>query len=139
MSTSDKSMFQFTGFKIIESHIIRDENLELSQDIKIGFNPRGKINRTENTYKILLGVIVKDENDAFKANIEVIGYYKFPDAIEQDLLDKYFYTNAPAILFPYVRAYISTLTNLSGIDIITLPTLNLSALGGRLKENTTEV
>ena len=54
-------------------------------------------------------------------------------------MNQYFYTNAPAILFPYIRAYISTLTNLSGYKPINLPTLNLTSLREELEKNTTEV
>ena len=54
-------------------------------------------------------------------------------------MNQYFYTNAPAILFPYIRAYISTLTNLSGYKPINLPTLNLTSLREDLEKNTSEV
>ena len=53
-----------------------------------------------------------------------MGIFEF----DEDLTNKqlFFSQNAPAILFPYIRAYISALTALSGIPTITLPTLNLS-------------
>ena len=42
--------------------------------------------------------------------------------------------NAPAILFPYIRAYISNITALGGIAPIILPTLNLESVGKTLKD-----
>ena len=36
--------------------------------------------------------------------------------------------NAPAILFPYLRAYVSNITALSGMQPIIMPTLNLSTI-----------
>ena len=56
-----------------------------------------------------------------------------------DNLNNLFFVNAPALLFPYIRAYISTLTNLSGFDPINLPTLNMSGLGEDLKKNTSNL
>lgn len=56
-----------------------------------------------------------------------------------DNLGMFFYTNAPALLFPYIRAYISTLTNLSGFEPINLPTLNMTQLGKELEQNTSEI
>lgn len=47
-----------------------------------------------------------------------------------------FYKNAPAIIFPYVRAYVSSLTVLSGIDAVNIPTMNLTSIAEDLKENT---
>jgi preprotein translocase subunit SecB len=73
------------------------------------------------------------------ADFEMVGNFMFSDFEGIDNAKSIFYINAPAILFPYVRAYISTITNLSGNDTITLPTLNLSSLGSILKENTTSI
>ncbi|PIQ16396.1 MAG: protein export chaperone secb, partial [Flavobacteriales bacterium CG18_big_fil_WC_8_21_14_2_50_32_9] len=39
--------------------------------------------------------------------------------------------------FPYIRAYISALTALSGLKTITIPTMNLTGLGEKLKRKTT--
>lgn len=47
-----------------------------------------------------------------------------------------FYKNAPAIIFPYVRAYVTSLTVLSGIEAINIPTMNLSSIADDLKNNT---
>ncbi len=43
--------------------------------------------------------------------------------------------NAPAILFPYIRSYISTLSTLSGLSPIVLHTLNLTSLKDELLDN----
>jgi preprotein translocase subunit SecB len=83
-----------------------------------------------------VGVLIEDENQKFKIDIVAVGTYVFDINIEPDTLDKYFYINAPAIIFPYIRAYISSLTALSGLKPINLPTLNLSNLGSELKTHT---
>lgn len=138
MDKAEKSTFQFKGFQIVETHIVKKEGQEISGNIHLDFNPRGEILKDQNLFKILLGVIINDDDESIKANVEAIGYFEFSDSIDQDTLNNLFYVNAPAILFPYIRAYISTLTNLSGIETVTLPTINLSSIGGVLKKNTTE-
>ncbi|EXZ22215.1 pretranslocase subunit SecB family protein, partial [Bacteroides fragilis str. S13 L11] len=52
-------------------------------------------------------------------------------------IPNFFYPNSIAILFPYVRAFVSTLTLQANIKPILLPTLNLSSLQDTLRENTT--
>ena len=47
----------------------------------------------------------------------------------------YFLTNAPALIFPYVRSYISAVTALSGLSAINLPVMNLSSLKPLLQAN----
>ena len=68
-----------------------------------------------------------------------IANYTFESNAGLDNLSSYFFINAPALLFPYIRAYISTLTNLSGFESINLPTLNMTRLGEDLKKNTKEI
>ncbi|MFW6352660.1 MAG: protein-export chaperone SecB [Bacteroidota bacterium] len=59
--------------------------------------------------------------------------------IDGETLDKLLYINAPALLFPYIRANISTLTNLSGFELVNFPTLNMTKLGNDLKKNTKQI
>lgn len=82
---------------------------------------------------------IEDKNKAININVQAIGNYLFEKSIELDQIDDFFFINAPALLFPYIRAYISTLTNLSGFEPINLPTLNMTKLGDDLKRNTSEV
>lgn len=51
----------------------------------------------------------------------------------------FFYANSIAIIFPYIRAFVSTLTLQANIPPIVLPTLNLSQLRTILRDNTQEV
>lgn len=132
------SPFQFKGFKIIRSTIERKEDIP-SVDVKIGFNPQGIINNEENSFQLIMDVKIEDENDSFFIEIKAVANYLFDKSVSKETLESLFYINAPALLFPYLRAYISTLTNLSGFEAINLPTMNLQALGDELKANTSEV
>ena len=133
-----ESKFQFKGFNITRSLIERKDG-ESSKKISLEFLPKGLIKKEESIFHLQLGVKIEDENKIFSIEIEVVANYSFETGIELSNLDNLFYVNAPAILFPYVRAYISTLTNLSGFEPINLPTLNMTRLGDDLKKNTTEV
>ncbi|QJB42780.1 protein-export chaperone SecB [Chitinophaga oryzae] len=42
-----------------------------------------------------------------------------------------------ALVFPYLRAFITTLTSVANLNPLILPTYNLSNLGTQLKERTT--
>jgi preprotein translocase subunit SecB len=134
----EDSKFQFKGFKILRSLIERNDS-EPSKKLILGFDPKGIINKEDATFQLYLGVNIEDENKSFNIEIETIANFTFNSTIESDNLSKFFYVNAPALLFPYIRAYISTLTNLSGFDPINLPTLNLTKLGEDLKNNTEEI
>ena len=57
------------------------------------------------------------------------------DVIEDTGYKNFIFTNAPAILFPYVRSYITSLTSLSGIKPVQLPILNISNLKDSLEKD----
>ncbi len=132
----EDSKFQFSGFNIVRSLIERKKK-EASKKISLVFSPKGYINKNNSNFQLHLGVRIADENKAFNIEIEAIANYVFENKESLNNLNKFFYLNAPALLFPYIRAYISTLTNLSGFDPINLPTLNMSKLGEDLERNTT--
>jgi preprotein translocase subunit SecB len=132
---SEVSKFQFKGYRITKSLIELQENSNF-ENIKIGFKASGLVHKLEKLYFLnLLVTIINDEND-LKIEIDTTGTFKFDAVDSVDDISSYFYINASAILYPYIRAYVSTLTNLSGNRSITLPTMNLSNLAEELKTNT---
>jgi preprotein translocase subunit SecB len=131
------SLFHFDGHRIVKSFFEMKDGQE-GKELSIGFLPKGVINKEKSTFELELSTKVEDENSVFIAEFTTIGMFSFnSNEIAPDTLDKMFYLNAPAILFPYVRAYLSTLTTLSGLKPVILPTMNLSNLASDLQANTT--
>lgn len=69
-------------------------------------------------------------------NVRCDAVFKFNNALSRYEIPDYFYRNCIAILFPYVRAFVSTLTLQANIPPVILPTYNLSSLGDSLLNNT---
>lgn len=120
---------------IIDKSIFDYDGKELSSERNIGFDVKGTI-KNNNIFELTLGTKIADENKSLKIFVQVVATYEFDSDIAPDLLSDMFYKNAPAIIFPYVRAYVSSLTVLSGIDAINIPTMNLSSIADDLKNNT---
>jgi preprotein translocase subunit SecB len=54
---------------------------------------------------------------------------------EETLKDTFMQVNAPAIAYPYVRAFVSSLCAMAGYQAAILPPVNFQALFGRRKED----
>lgn len=134
----EDSKFQFKGFAIKKSFFERKDG-EPSTKFDLDFSPKGFVNRKKSHFQLHLGVKITDENKIFIIDIEAVADFFFNSEIESKQLNSFFYVNAPAILFPYIRAYISALTTLSGLKPLTLPTLNLTNLGKELEKNTIDI
>lgn len=131
----EKSSFQFNGYEVKKSLIeLKEIN---SEDLTINFEPSGIIDNSSNTFILNLFINVFDQNKNINIEVDFSGKFSF---LTNDInLQNFMYLNAPAILFPYIRAYITALTALSGISPITLPTMNLKGLKEQLEQKITEI
>lgn len=130
--------FRFHNFVVKESHIVLNEQGE--HKINISFNPKGYIFKSLDQFHLELGVEVKEESNKFHIRLNTISVFEFdPSDDVAQFKEDYFLKNAPAIVFPYIRAFISTLTTQSGLFTVQLPTLNLLPLAETLKSNLQEM
>lgn len=121
-----EAQFRFENYRITESAIKLDPEVEPSDELEVNFEQTIGVHDTENRMRLLLNTSIKDKNNALSIAVKAEGFFEFDEGLDEDMKDGFFNANAPAILFPYIRAYISTLSTLSGIKPIVLPTLNLS-------------
>jgi len=94
----------------IKFDTIKQYDNETGIDLKIEpkvFYPQGN----ENFFKIFMEVSIHCEM-FFDLNLVGIGNFEFDKEFENKELKKTFInTNAPAIMFPYIRSFITTLTS----------------------------
>lgn len=135
MKDNKKGIISFDGYKVFNLIFLR----------KPSFNP-GSTDGGEYRFQFMYGstdapdgeaqvnLIVKAfygskdqtfETSDFSVSVEIGG--KFKNA-EEGPWDHVWDANAIAILYPYVRALISSVTAQSGEDTIVLPTINAAAL-----------
>jgi preprotein translocase subunit SecB len=134
----DKAAFSLIEYKF--DKITIDLEKQLSKKIEIGFEPIGIFNKSDiSTFQLtfIFSAFTKDPESPF-ITIRCVALFKFERNISFDEIPDYFYTNSIAILFPFVRAFISTITLQANIvPPIVLPTWNLISLAEPLKQNTT--
>ena len=70
-----------------------------------------------------LTLLVADENDKISAFVKGIGRFK-TEQENQGLIER----NTIAIMFPYLRSYISTLTTQPGMTPVVLPAINVVSM-----------
>ncbi len=135
---AEKSGFQFDSFFIKRAVIDINDGVKDRPELSIKFSPKGIINKKDNIFQLHLDIEIDDKGGSIEIKVNSFANFFFEENIGEETLDNFFYINASALIFPYIRAYISTLTTLSGMNPITLPTMNLTSLGEDLKKNTTE-
>lgn len=138
MSEVQKVSFRFANFFVRESHILLNEQGEFK--IRVNITPKGYIFKSLNQFHLELNVDVQEETGKFNLTVKAISIFEFEQGANlEEYKSSMFVVNAPAIAFPYVRAYIATLTAQSGLFTVTLPTFNLTSLADDLEKNISEL
>lgn len=132
----EKSKFKFVGYKITRSELNLSDSVSDCAEFSVGIKAKGKIN--SDRFYLTLDTTVCSKDKDVSANVVMVGQFLFNMEIDKEMLGGFFCTNAPAIMFPYIRAYISTLTALSGIDTVIIPTLMMTPLRDEILQSISE-
>jgi preprotein translocase subunit SecB len=122
--------YQFDKVNIDLEHQQTDE-------LNLGFDTKGVFINDSKSFELTFIVQVKNDNESKPfITIRCKGLFKFENINSFEEIPDFFYRNSIAILFPYVRAYLSLVTTQANVQGIILPTMNLSNLEGELRKNT---
>lgn len=126
----------------LDSYIFDRIALDLSGQqpeatFNVDFKPSGKLFAEKALYELTFTFTAADAGTGREVvSVRCVAQFSFRNLESPLSIPDYFYTNAIAIIFPYVRAMVSTLTLQANAAPMVLPTLNLSNLKDVLKENT---
>lgn len=138
-----KAIFNFENFKI--SNFSFNEPTPESLGLGLDISPSGKYSKNDGRFEVKLHFRAYERydtsdgtihNDSASIEVIMIAVFKFEEGYSYSDIPDFFYMNSVAIAFPYLRAFISSLTCQANIQTLILPVLNLTGLDKPLKENT---
>lgn len=133
-------MEKYKSKLIFNKYIINKINFKYNEKydnkpISIQFSIRKKTEKIENNLKVTLVTNIfenAEENDyPFEMKVELTGY--FTEENNEEGIN--FEPNAIAILYPYIRAIVSTFTTSANVNGLILPVINVNKLIKELEEN----
>lgn len=127
--------FQFIGYRFTKASL--DFNIPKDAHFNISFDPKGVLHQNEARYELLFDTKIEcKENSQELAFVSCEASFGFMDKVTKEDIPDFFYPNSLAIVFPYIRAFISTLSLQANIIPIVLPTVNLMDITETLKQKT---
>lgn len=127
--------FQLSNYQFTEVNL--NTLFIRNNDINVSFDVNGKFSTKTNDFELKFKVSANSESEEAKfITVMCVANFSFQNLETFEDIPDFFYQNAIAILFPYVRAYISIITSQANLKAVILPTLNLSELSIPLKKNT---
>ena len=122
IKTDYESPLVLKNIIITEGHFKRNEQTLENLELKVGVSH--DVERlSEREYKITLELNVADPEE--KLSVFVKGMAIFETKQENQMLIE---RNTLAIMFPYFRSYVSTLTTQPGMTPIVLPAMNIMTM-----------
>lgn len=135
----EKAAFSFESFKV--PMFSYNESNHSRTELKLGFLPTGKYNTKNGEFELKLQFITHEADNVDRVIFELtaVAIFKFSKPIPFEDIPSFFYRNAIAIMFPYLRAFISTLTLQANTKLLNLGLMNLSDLEQPLKNSTISI
>ena len=139
MADVQNAQFKFMEYKIPQFFYNASE--DPTTHIKIELMPGGTYDEKKGVFLLELFFTGKEDKEKGKTVVEVksIATFKFDEGLPISSIPDFFYVNAIAIFFPYLRAFISTMTLQSNSPMVLLNIMNLTSLESPLKQNTKSV
>lgn len=132
----EQAKFSFKSFRIIDAEL---HLAKVTGNLNLQFFPEGLFDADTHQYHLYLSFRAINDNseDEVIVQLESISLFQMEDIVTKvEDIPSYFYANSIAIVFPYLRAFVSTLTLQSNSKPMVLPTMNLSSLEEELRRNT---
>lgn len=131
-----KASFSFEDFKIV-NFSFKEKALD-NEPISINIKPSGiyytKTGIFEETLEFTAFENDKKDDVFIEVKLKATFLFERPNLVTE--IPSYFYLNSIAIVFPYLRAFITNLTVQANIKPMILPVLNLTGLDQPLRDNT---
>ena len=138
MTEATIARFGFSNYRIKKFSYTESE--DATRTLKIQFFPSGLYNVINGEFRLGLIFTGTEDKENGKLILEVVSeaIFKFEAGIPFTDIPDFFYKNSIAIFFPYLRAFVSTMTLQAHAPLILLDVMNLSNLEQPFKENTKE-
>lgn len=118
ISNQPKLMFHGVDFFNVNFNALAPR----TEDMEIDINCEPKVyypSDNLNDFKIVMDIDLKSK-DCFELTLRAVGNFELEADLDEKLRKSFVNANAPAIMFPYVRSFISTLTSNLGNVVGTL-------------------
>lgn len=129
----EKASFKLESYRFDKASL--DFSNSIGTELNLTFKPKGEFYPKEGRYNLFFEVIIDCENTNI-ITVSCKSSFLFNGSTSIEDIPEYFYPNSIAIIFPYIRAFVSTLSLQANVKPIVLPTINLIGLTNELKENT---
>lgn len=137
MNPTIQQRIKFLGFKIYGFNLSSSEEKEpvLEENLVLDISVTGRLNTdTRKGFFLLMNIVLASKDKKFELILNSKSTFETDTEIDEDYLnDSMVQINAPAIVFPFIRAFINTVSTNAGFKPIILPAINFAQMSSQNK------
>jgi preprotein translocase subunit SecB len=130
-----EAIFELKSVALLKSEFERPLDLTFSKpevrpaiSLKVEFNQVGEpVSKIEVELTVSVSVPTSDETQPMKASASMLGVFDLKGEASEEAISNFGNINGPAILYPFVREVIASLTMKGNVPPVLLPTMNFVA------------
>lgn len=128
MDKSKQPGISFDGIILVGGSFWRDYQIPNDVKIDVKFEAKNTVDGNKATTEVITKLLLKSEKeDVVKLECTFVANFSIIEGNENMDIYEYVENNAVALMFPYIREYISTITGKAGMHPILLPPMNIIA------------
>lgn len=132
------TVISFENYRVLELSYKRKNDVKKSDTVNLNPKILNKINvdQSKKRATVRLGVVI-DEEVPFELKVEIEGAFLYNEKEDSSKIGfkNFLNTNAVAILYPYLRSMVSSVTGMSNeFTQLILPTVNIAQMLRKSKE-----
>ncbi|MBX2902777.1 MAG: protein-export chaperone SecB [Chitinophagales bacterium] len=111
MEVKEQIKLTFHGVDIFSVQFASESPLDRNKNIDLNIVPKVFYpSDSPSEFKIIFETIVKADG-FFNLSLQAVGHFSLEKDVDEKVKKSFVNANAPAIMFPYVRSFITTLTS----------------------------
>lgn len=125
------SHFKISEIRLLNAKYSINEHIEIPDleendeiPVNVDFRCLTKFIEEDLVLKVILGAFTEDKSLPFRFDIEMGGSFLFESKPTKEELERLSHINCPAIIFPFLREFVSDLIKRGGDDPLYLPIMN---------------
>ena len=110
---------KFAGTKVIDLSLKLKKEEEIEKDnFSLKFT-NGYSEEDEKSFILEFTISISKKKEAFTLDLVYVGFFETPEPINEDFRSSAFTSvNAPAIVYPFMRSFVNTVTVNAGMDSV---------------------
>ncbi len=124
------SCLQFMGYEVNKIHFELSEAFDKIDDFRISPEFGMSVSELNNgKYKVQLSISIKSTNEnpqPFNLDVVMTGNFSIRMENDDDIKQALLHDNTVAIMFPFLRSIVSSLTTAANIPSLILPVINVA-------------